>query len=151
MASGPSIRRGGRPVGERRRFRPLHAGESGLEGIVIYRFDGPLFFANVGQFVDEIRALVVDGEPPVHAVVVSAEAITAFDSTAEEACRELVGELQARHVHLLFARTRAPFRDALRRAGLLELLGASSLYPTVAAAVEAANAERPRIVAGQGA
>jgi sulfate permease, SulP family len=122
------------------RFRTVKELDTASRGFVVYRFDAPLFFANAQQFADEILALTEDREPPVRWIIVSGEAITGLDSTAEEMLRDLLAQLETRGVALVFARTRAPFRHALERSGLTDILGAEHLYPTVRAAVDASVA-----------
>jgi SulP family sulfate permease len=121
------------------RFRRAGGGSprEAAEGLVIYRFDAPLFFANATQFADEIRDLAANGDPPVRRIIVSAEAVTDMDSTAAEVLHELLGELRAAGVELVVARAKAPLRAALERAGLLAEIGADHLYPTVRDAVNA--------------
>jgi SulP family sulfate permease len=130
------------------RFRTSRDRGTSLAGTVVYRFDAPLFFANAQQFADEILALTEGREPPVRRVIVSAEAITGLDSTAEETLRDLLVQLDARGVLLVFARTKAPLRDALDRSGLLDIIGADHLYPTVRAAVDASIGPAPASPAG---
>ncbi len=114
-----------------------NAPEESIPGLVIYRFDAPLFFANATQFSDEILALVDEAESPVRRVVLSAEAITSADSTAESMLRDLIDELRARGVTLELARPKKALRDFLDRAGLLDEIGRDHVYPRVSDAVDA--------------
>ncbi len=114
-----------------------NAPEESIPGLVIYRFDAPLFFANATQFSDEILALVDEAETPVRRVVLSAEAIISVDSTAESMLRELVAELRSRGVTLELARPKKALRDFLDRAGLLDEIGRDHVYPRVSDAVDA--------------
>ena len=110
-------------------------------GLLLYRFDAPLFFANATLFADEILALIDDADPPIHRVVVSAEAITSVDSTAEAVLRDLLDELRQRDVGLWLARPKKPLRDFLERTGLLDEIGRDHVYPRVSDAVDAYVAE----------
>jgi anti-anti-sigma factor len=124
--------------GARGRFRSARGAPSAaVDGVVVYRFDGPLFFANVDQFADEIRELIVATEPPVRWIVVSAEAITSMDTTAESALRDLIAEARSRGVELVLARAKATLRDSLERSGLVDEIGRDHLYATVRDAVDA--------------
>jgi sulfate permease, SulP family len=114
-----------------------NAAEDSIPGLIIYRFDAPLFFANATQFSDDILALVEEAHPPASRVVVSAEAITTMDSTAESMLRDLITELQERGVALELARPKKPLRDFLDRAGLLDAIGREHVYPRVSDAVDA--------------
>ena len=114
-----------------------NAPEAAIPGLVIYRFDAPLFFANATQFSDEILALIDEAETPVRRVVLSAEAITSVDSTAESMLRDLVAELRSRGVTLELARPKKALRDFLDRAGLLDEIGRDHVYPRVSDAVDA--------------
>lgn len=134
------------------RFRPTKEADTTSGSLAVYRFDAPLFFANAQQFSDEILALTEDREPPLRWIIVSGEAVTGLDSTAEEMLRDLVTQLAARDVTLLFARTRAPFRHALERSGLTDVLGPNHLYPTIRAAVDAIAAlerDRPDVASAE--
>ena len=114
-----------------------NAPEESIPGLVIYRFDAPLFFANATLFADEVLDLIEEAEPPARRLVVSAEAITSVDSTAESMLRDLVSELKAQGVTLELARPKKPLRDFLDRAGLLDEIGSEHLYPRVSDAVDA--------------
>ena len=96
-----------------------------------------LFFANATLFADEVLDLIEEAEPPARRLVVSAEAITSVDSTAESMLRDLVSELKAQGVTLELARPKKPLRDFLDRAGLLDEIGSEHLYPRVSDAVDA--------------
>ena len=89
-----------------------------VPGLVVYRFDAPLYFANAAVFADEVRSLVDDAEPPAEEVLVSADAIVDIDSTAHEILHELVRDLHARGVRLSFARAKPRFVEVLRHSGL---------------------------------
>jgi SulP family sulfate permease len=91
-------------------------GES-TPGLAIYRFDAPLFFANVDQFIEDVEALIASGDPAPGAVLVSAEAITDLDVTALDAIIAYVVELRERGVGFAVARLKSDLRDALDRAG----------------------------------
>ena len=104
-------------------------------GLVIFRFEAELFFANVSYFRDRIRELVAVADPPAQAVLVDAEAIQYIDTTAVAALEELWEELADSGVELLMARVHGRVRDMLRRSGLEESIGASRIYPSVRAGV----------------
>ncbi len=100
-------------------------------GLVIFRFDQEIFFANATFFRDQIRQLVKSNSPPTRAILVDAEAITHIDSTAIDMLSDLHDELSSEGISLLFARTKGPVRDTLARAGLVKRFGPENFYPTL--------------------
>ena len=106
-------------------------------GILVYRFDGPLFFANAAFLQDEIRELVASADPPLEFVVIDAEAIGDIDVTAAAMLSDLLKELSTAGITLGLARTDRPVREMLSRTGFLQRLGIENLFPTVRTAVAA--------------
>ena len=74
-----------------------------VPGLLLYRFDAPLFFANAGVFRRRVRGLLATTTPPVRWVVVAAEPITDVDTTAAATLGELLAELRQQGVTLAFA------------------------------------------------
>lgn len=107
-----------------------------IPGVVIVRFDAPLFFANGGMFDDFVRQVVADSGPEVHTVILAAEPITAVDTTAVDELVDLDDFLAAKGVRLLIAEMKGPVKDQCRRYGLNEQFGPERFYPTVGAAVD---------------
>jgi len=106
-----------------------------IPGLVIARFDAPLFFANAPVFAGFVRRLVDEAPEPVHWVVVAAEPVTDVDATAAEALEALDEELSHRYVRLVFAELKGPVKDCLRRYGLAGRFGPERFYPTLGTAV----------------
>ena len=106
-------------------------------GLVIFRFDQEIFFANATFFRDQIRHLVESSSPPASTILVDAAAITHIDTTAVDMLGDLHDELSSEGVSLRFARIKGPVRDKLTRAGLVERFGAESFYPTLERGVAA--------------
>ena len=104
-----------------------------IPGLVLYRFDAPLFFANAEHFHQHVLALA-RGDA-VAWIVVAAEPITDADATAGEMLRALDGELRAAGVELAFAELKDPVRDLLRRYGIVDAIGEHRFFPTIGAAV----------------
>lgn len=104
-------------------------------GLVIFRFDNELFFANSHGFREQIRALVRDASPPVHEVIVDASAMNYADTTATDMLNELVAELRDRGVQLTFARAKRPFAEILRVSGVEEAIGADHVHVSLRGAV----------------
>jgi len=106
-----------------------------LPGIVVYRWEAPLFFANAGEFRQQIRKLAHRHEPAW--IVLQCEAITDVDVTAGEMLEDLDDELNAAGVHLAFAELRTRLQDLILRYGLMETLDRDHFYPTLEAALVA--------------
>ncbi|MGY1779973.1 SulP family inorganic anion transporter [Geodermatophilus sp. SYSU D01036] len=111
-----------------------------LPGLVIYRFDAPLFFANAKTFRDEVTALA-RSEPAPRWVVVAAEPITDVDTTAADVLFELDRTLAGRGQSLVFAELKDPVRRKIERYGLAREIGARDFFPTIGAAVRAFRRE----------
>lgn len=113
-----------------------------LPGLIVYRYDAPLFFANVGD-MRRRAVLAVDQENAAHPAsptrwfVLNVEANVEIDLTAADALRELHADLAARGVRLALARVKRDLRIPLERAGLIELIGEDMLFPTLPVAEEA--------------
>jgi SulP family sulfate permease len=86
--------------------------------MVLYRFDGPLFFANADVFRDDVVAAVAAADPPARWVVLDMESIADTDSTATQMLVELLGDLGGRDMTVVFARLKAPVAAYLDRAGI---------------------------------
>lgn len=107
-----------------------------LDGLVLFRWDAPLFFANAEAFREEIEA-ATQGDRSVRWVVVAAEPVTDIDMTAADMLDELITTLDKAKIHLRFAELKDPVRDRLRRYGLYERLGSDAFFPTIGTAVDA--------------
>ena len=108
-----------------------------VPGLVLYRFDAPLFFANADYFQDQVIRLVRESETPVSWVIVAAEPITDVDITAAEMLEDLDRELAEDGVELAFAELKGHVRDRLVLYGLVERVGRHRFYPTIGVAVRA--------------
>ena len=113
-----------------------HPNARQVPGLLLYRFDAPLFFANADYFKRRISDLVATTTPPIRWVVVAAEPITDVDTTAADTLLELLGELQHQEVVLAFAEMKGLVKDRLRRYGLYAQVGADRFFPTVGTAVD---------------
>ena len=112
-----------------------YPGARQVPGLVLYRFDAPLFFANAGVFRARLLAAVRESDPPARMIVVAAEPITDLDSTAADMLHDLDQELEVLGVELAFAEMKDPVKDRLRRFGLVERIGHERFYPTIGVAV----------------
>jgi MFS superfamily sulfate permease-like transporter len=112
-----------------------------LPGIVVYRWEAPLFFANARAFREEVRRLVRERRPTW--VVVQCEAITDVDVTAAETLAQLDVELNAAGVHIAMAEMRTRLQELTRRYGLFETIHHDRFFPSVESALDAIREERP--------
>ena len=108
-------------------------------GLVIYRFGGPLIFANAATFRDEVRA-IARREPAPRWVLIASEAIVDVDVTAADMLEELDGELEAAGIELVFAELKDAVRGEIKGYGLDWLAERDTFYPTINAAVRAYRA-----------
>jgi len=111
-----------------------------LPGLVIYRFDGPLFFANAKTFRDEVRRLA-RADPPPRWIVIAAEPVTDVDTTASDILEDLDEELNAQGISLVFAELKDPVRAKIERYGLTRTIDPRHFFPTIESAVAAFRQE----------
>jgi MFS superfamily sulfate permease-like transporter len=108
-----------------------------IPGLVVFRYDAPLCFANAQDFrAHALRAVDAEQEP-VAWFLLNAEAVVELDLTAAEALEQLVRELGARHIVFAMARVKQELLAQLLAGGLLELIDEERIYPTLPVAVEA--------------
>jgi MFS superfamily sulfate permease-like transporter len=112
----------------------IHPTAQQRPGVVVFRWEAPLFFANAGQFRDQVRALAREGG--VRWVVLQCEAITDIDVTAAEVLRDLDEELNAKGVHLAFVELRDRLQQLVRRYGLHSTLDEDHFYPSIPVALD---------------
>ena len=106
-----------------------------ISGLLIYRIDDELFFANAAFFVRDVKERLIESDPPPTALVIDAEGVSDIDTTAVQELEELIEELAAADVAVTFARVRGPVRDMFERAGIIELVGDDAIYLEVDDAV----------------
>jgi len=114
-----------------------YPGARRIPGLVLFRWDAPLFFANAEVFADRLRSAIASSPTPARWAVVAAEPITDLDTTAADVLRDLDAELAAEGVDLRFAEMKDPVKDRLKRYALYERFGDDHFFPTVGAAVGA--------------
>jgi sulfate permease, SulP family len=108
-----------------------------VPGLLVYRYDAPLCFANAENFRSRALAALETQPWPPRWFLLNAEANVEIDSTAAEALEALHDELQRRGIVLALARVKQDLRADLRAAGLLDLIGEERIFPTLPTAVEA--------------
>jgi SulP family sulfate permease len=107
-----------------------------LPGLVVYRYDSPLFFANADDFRTRALAAVDDAAGPVHWFILNVEANIDTDITGADALEELRVELAKRGIVFALARLKQDLRDQLVRTGLLERIGEEHIFMTMPTALE---------------
>lgn len=106
-----------------------------IPGLVLFRWDAPLFFANAEFFKERVLDAVAESPTPVRWLVVAAEPVTSVDVTAGDTIAELDEALHARGIEFCFAELKDPVKDKLKRFGLFAQVGENYFFPTIGAAV----------------
>jgi high affinity sulfate transporter 1 len=106
-----------------------------IPGLVLFRWDAPLFFANAEFFKERVLDAVAKSPTPVRWLVVAAEPVTSVDVSAGDTVAELDEALHAQGIELCFAELKDPVKDKLKRFGLFSQLGEQYFFPTIGAAV----------------
>lgn len=107
-----------------------------IPGLVLFRWDAPLFFANAETFREQVLRAVADAPTLTRWVVVAAEPITDVDTTAADVLADLDKTLHEAGMDLFFAEMKGPVKDRLKRYGLFNRLGIDNFFPTIEQAVE---------------
>ncbi len=119
----------------------LHPSAQVTPGVVVYRLDDRLFFANARYFKGRVREAVRGVSGPVSWVVFDAESVTHADSTGLEALDDLTKDLRSDGITLVVAGLRTRMQEQLDLAGVTETIGRERFFPSVSAAVEAFQAQ----------
>jgi SulP family sulfate permease len=112
-----------------------------VPGLLVYRYDGPLFFANTDDFLDRVRRAVREHDPVW--VVLNTEALGDVDLTGADALETLRAELAEHGIVLALARAKQDLLDLLRPSGLLDRIGEDHVFPTLPTALAAYRAAHP--------
>ena len=118
-----------------------------VPGLVVYRYDAPLFFANAENFRERALAAVADNpeaQVPVEWFVLNAEANVEMDLTAVDALDQLRRDLAARGIVFAMARVKQDLRELLDAAGMVDKIGENRIFMTLPTAVEAFHDRDPR-------
>jgi high affinity sulfate transporter 1 len=106
-----------------------------IPGLVLFRWDAPLFFANAELFRDRVLDAVAASPTPVRWLVVAAEPVTSVDITSADVLAELDETFHAAGSELCFAEMKDPVKDKLKRFGLFTRLGEEVFFATLGTAV----------------
>jgi high affinity sulfate transporter 1 len=107
-----------------------------LPGLILYRFSGPLIFANANTFRDDLRRFA-EASPPPKWIVVTAEPITDVDTTAADMLADLDAWLNARGINMVFAEVKDPVKAKIDRYELTATIEPAHFFPTIGSAVHA--------------
>jgi high affinity sulfate transporter 1 len=113
-----------------------------IPGLVLFRWDAPLFFANAEFFHDRVLAAIASSPTPVRWLVVTAEPVTSIDVTSADALCELDDTLRAAGIQMCFAEMKDPVKEKLKRLGVMACFGDRPLFATIEEAVDAFLAQR---------
>jgi SulP family sulfate permease len=108
-----------------------------VPGLVVYRYDSPLFFANSQDFTRRALAAIDSAPTPTHWFLLNAEANVSVDRTAAATLESLRQEVERRGVVFAMARVKQDLRDDLHRAGFMARVGEERVFMTLPTAVEA--------------
>jgi SulP family sulfate permease len=121
-----------------------------IPGLVVYRFYGPLVFANVRFFIERMEHFIAREPHPVQQVIIDARAIPEIDVTAAEQLHTFVKRLRERGIGLVIAKAHLPFREAALRLGLGDALSEENYFPKLSEAVMAYEQTRRRAADAEG-
>jgi high affinity sulfate transporter 1 len=108
-----------------------------IPGLLLFRWDAPLFFANAELFHQRLLEVVASSPQPLKRIIVAAEPVTSIDVTSADMLDELDQSLRAAGIELRFAEMKHPVQQKLIRFGLMDRFGVACFYPTLGAAIDA--------------
>jgi high affinity sulfate transporter 1 len=125
-------------IDQRKGYHDLgrHPDARQVPGLVLFRFDAPLFFANSDHFERRVHAAIDDSPGRVQRLVIAAEPITDIDTSAAGMLEILLADLQRKQIELDFAELKGPVKDRLIQYSLYEQIGSSHFHSTIGAAVK---------------
>jgi high affinity sulfate transporter 1 len=118
-----------------------YPGARRIPGLVLFRWDAPLFFANAELFHQRVLQAIAESPISVRRIIITAEPVTSIDVTSADMLAELEHSLTESGIELRFAEMKDPVKDKLKRFELFERFGAADFYPTIGSAVDAYLAE----------
>jgi len=106
------------------------------QGLLIYAFDGSLFFENVNYFVQRIKAAIEEAKEPIEYVLIDAGAIDSIDYTAVETTKTLYRQLSSEDIKMGFAHVSPNLRHQFDAFGMTDLVGADNIFSTLSGAIK---------------
>lgn len=107
-----------------------------IPGLVLFRWDAPLFFANAELFQEQVLKSIADSPTPVRRFILAAEPITSVDITSADVLVETKKTLQSSEIELCIAEMKDPVKDKLKKFEIFQFLGPDMFHPTIGAAVD---------------
>jgi len=132
------------------RWVPVAAtpGQETEPGLIIYRFNSDLFYANANRFTGEVRGLVEGAPTRVRCLIVDAGAITDIDYSAAQSIRDLLDDLSEKGVDVVFARVSPYLRSDMDRHGITAAIGEARIFSTLHEAIAAVRGDVSAIPGG---
>jgi sulfate permease, SulP family len=124
---------------------PAAPGKETEPGLIVYRFNSDLFYANANRFTDEVHSLIERAPTPIRWFVVDAGPITDIDFSAAQSIRDLLDDLTRQNVHIIFARVSPYLRSDMDRHQITAAIGDARIFTTLHEALAAARDDAPGI------
>jgi sulfate permease, SulP family len=127
---------------------PAVPGRTTTADLIVYRFGADLFYANANRFADEVRALIQCSPTPICWFIVDCAAITDLDYSAALAIRDLLDELERRHIVVVFGRVNPYLRSDMDRHCISPVVGNGRIFSTLHEAIALAHGGEPNVAVG---
>lgn len=124
---------------------PAAPGKETEPGLIVYRFNSDLFYANAGRFADEVRLLVKRAPTPVRWFIIDAGPITDIDYSAAQSVRDLLEDLSRQGVGVIFARVSPYLRSDVDRHRITTAIGEARIFATLHEAIAAVRDDVPGV------
>lgn len=121
---------------------PVQYGRSTEDGIIVYRFNRDLYYANSDRLHDEIIKLVENADPPLKWFVLDAGGFEAMDYTSSEMLKNLHHELKDRNVKFVLTTRMPELKEQLEKLGIMDIIGPENVYSSSFEAIEAFESEK---------
>lgn len=118
-------------------YAPAEPGAQSEPGLIIFRYDSDLFYANTNRFVDDVETLIDQAPDPVRWLILDAKSVDDIDYSAGIAMAGLLDYLEARHVTCALSGADTSLIDTLRGYDLLDRIGADHLHDSLSQALDA--------------
>jgi MFS superfamily sulfate permease-like transporter len=124
---------------------PAAPGKLTEPGLIVYRFNSDLFYANANRFADEVHSLIEGAPTPIRWFVIDAGPIADIDYSAAQSIRDLLDDLTHQKVHIIFARVSPYLRSDMDRHQITAAIGETRIFTTLHEALAAARDDAPGI------
>ena len=124
---------------------PAAPGQETEPGLIVYRFNSDLFYANAGRFADEVHLLVKRAPTPVRWFIIDAGPITDIDYSAAQSVRDLLEELSRKGVSIIFARVSPYLRSDMDRYRITTAVGETRIFATLHEAIARVRDDVPGV------